>query len=294
MPELPEVETTVRDLDQEVRNRTFVDVWSDVPKLIKSPGGFDGLKKSLPGKKILSVKRRGKNILFELSKGCVLLIHQKLTGHLLYGNWARVGEAWVVQAQGNLSDPINKYIHLVLFLDNGRQIALSDLRKFAKAGLWKASDLYELKEIKELGPEPLETSFSFEKFQAAVGAKTGKIKQVLMDQTAVAGIGNIYSDEILWAAKVRPDRPVKSLGAKEWRAIFDNTLRILAEAIKLRGTTVLSNVEEYRGIGGQRGRYQEKLKVYRRTGADCGACGGIVERVKVGGRSWHFCPKCQK
>ncbi len=294
MPELPEVETTVHDLDQEVRGRTFVGVWTDFAKMIKSPNGFPEFKNNLFEKTILFVKRRGKNILFELSGGYILLVHQKLTGHLLYGNWVQDRNNWVSKDYGELADPINKYIHLVLFLDNGKQIALSDLRKFAKVGLWKAAALYESKEIKELGPEPMEEGFSFKKFKEALGAKKGKIKLVLMDQTVIAGIGNIYSDEILYASKVHPARLVQSLSEKELKAIYRNTQRILAEAIKLRGTTVVSNVEEYRGIGGQRGRYQEKLNVYRLNGKECRVCGEKVERIKANGRSWHFCPKCQK
>jgi len=293
MPELPEVETTVRDLNQEVRNRTFVDVWTDFEKMIKSPGGFAEFKKNLRGKIILSVRRRGKNILFELTDGYTLLVHQKLTGHLLYGNWVYDGKSWISPAKGDLADPMNRYIHLVLSLDNKKQIALSDLRKFAKTGLWKTVDLFETKDIKELGPEPLDPGFSFEKFREAIGAKKGKIKQVLMDQSAVVGIGNIYSDEILWASRIHPARPVQSLGRKELKAIYENSLRILAEAVKLRGTTVISNTEEYRGIGGRRGKYQEKLNVYRLNGTPCPACGRKVERVKVNQRSWHFCSKCQ-
>lgn len=294
MPELPEVETTVRALDQEVRNRTFIDVWTDFEKMIKSPGGFKEFRNNLSGRAITSVRRRGKNILFELSGGYVLLVHQKLTGHLLYGNWIYDGKNWVSAVKGDLADPINQYIHLVFSLDNGKQIALSDLRKFAKAGLWKAADFYETKEIKELGQEPMDPGFIFAKFLEALGSKKGKIKQVLMDQGAIVGIGNIYSDEILWSSRIHPARPLKSLGKKELKTIYDNTLRILAEAIKLRGTTVVSNAEEYRGIGGRRGRYQEKLNVYRLDGTPCRACGKKLERIKENGRSWHFCPNCQK
>lgn len=294
MPELPEVETTVRDLDKEVRNRTFIGVWTDFEKMIKSPTSFKEFKKNLCGKTVISVKRRGKNILFMLSNGYVLLVHQKLTGHLLYGNWLYAKKNWVSAGKGCLADPINQYIHLVFCLDNGKQIVLSDLRKFAKTGLWKETDFYKLKDINGLGPEPLDQDFTFKIFRRALDAKKGKIKQVLMDQTAIAGIGNIYSDEILWASKIHPARPVQSLSAKELKAVYANTLTILTEAIKLRGTTVVSNAEEYRGIGGQRGQYQHKLNVYRRNGSPCPTCGCKVERVKANGRSWHFCLKCQK
>jgi formamidopyrimidine-DNA glycosylase len=294
MPELPEVETTVNDLNQKVRNRTFVDVWTDFEKMIKKPPGFEKFKRDIQGKTILKVRRRAKNILFDLSQDMVLLVHQKLTGHFLYGRWKFEGGIWRSELKGNLAAPINRFIHLVFFLDNGDQIALSDLRKFAKAELWSAKELEGSKEMRELGCEPMEEEFTFEKFKECLLSRRGKIKQILMDQNAIAGIGNIYSDEILWKAKVHPCSRLDSLDDEQLKAIYKSAKSILASAIKLRGTTVLSNVEEYRGVSGGRGGYQARLKVYRRDGLSCPVCGGKVERLKMNGRSWHFCPKCQK
>lgn len=294
MPELPEVETTVNDLNKKVRQRTFTGVWTDFEKMVKKPRDFEKFEQGIKGGKILKVCRRAKNILFDLSGGRVLLVHQKLTGHFLYGRWKREGGAWRSELGGDLASPINRFIHLVFFLDNGDQLALSDLRKFAKAELWDSKELQDSKEMKALGCEPMEPDFTFEKFQQCLSGRKGKIKQVLMDQGAIAGIGNIYSDEILWKARVHPCSQTSDLEDDQMKAIYKSAKTILASAIKLRGTTVLSNVEEYRGVAGGRGGYQARLKVYRRDGLPCFNCGGKVERLKAGGRSWHFCPNCQK
>src|SRR5581483_11845344 len=156
MPELPEVETTVQGLRVQVRHRTFVDVWTDWKKVVKKPTNFEIFKKEIIGKNIIRVWRRAKNVIFELSGNESLLVHQKMTGHLLVGRWHQEGGVWVADKEGPLQDRINGFIHLLFTLDNGEMIALSDMRKFAKAELWKTHDLLE--ELKKLGPEPLEKS----------------------------------------------------------------------------------------------------------------------------------------
>ncbi len=127
MPELPEVETIVRDLKTKVLGRTFVDVWTDFQRILKKPNSFEEFKKQIKGKKILSVWRRGKNIIFDLSKNLSLLIHQKLTGHLLYGTWDTKQGEWIVKEKGPLRDPVNRFTHLMFWLDNRKLLALSDL-----------------------------------------------------------------------------------------------------------------------------------------------------------------------
>ena len=165
MPELPEVETTIRDLRKKVLNRTFFDVWTDWKKVIKKPEDFKKFQKKIKGKKIKKIWRRGKNIIFELSQGYSLLIHQKLTGHLLYGKWDIKHRIWVAQDDNALKEKVNTYIHLMFFLDNGKMLALSDLRKFAKVELWKTEELKKSKEFRTLGLEPLEKRFDFKKFK---------------------------------------------------------------------------------------------------------------------------------
>jgi formamidopyrimidine-DNA glycosylase len=176
MPELPEVETTVRDLKKTVVGRIFVDVWTDAKKMIKKPKKFEDFKKELIGKEILDVKRRGKNILFFLSSGKILLIHQKLTGHLLFGIWKKEEGIWKSKIEGPLAeDPMNRFLHLIFFFKDGWQLALSDLRKFAKVEILTKEELE--KEIEKLGPEPLDKDFTFEKFKERILKKNkGKNK----------------------------------------------------------------------------------------------------------------------
>jgi len=289
MPELPEVETIVNDLKLKVLGRTFIDLWTDADGLIKRPKKFSDFKKGVAGEKIQSVRRRGKNIVFELSGGKAMLIHQKMTGHLLLGKWSKAAQGWKPEVFGPIADdPMNRFLHLIFWLDDGTMLALSDMRKFAKAELWGAKDLRESQET-DLGPEPLEPEFSFEKFKDRLKDKKGKIKQVLMDQEAIAGIGNIYSDEILFQAKVAPFRSVSSLSDEELKEIYKAAKEILKKAIKARG----ASVSDFRDLQGEKGGFQKLAKVYRREGEKCPECSAIIKREKMGGRSAHFCPNCQ-
>lgn len=309
MPELPEVETTVRDLRKKVLSRTFVDVWTDFEKMIKKPKSFVEFKKEIINKKILNVKRRAKFILFELSDDKILLIHQKLTGHLLLGKWQKQKSNWKSFKKNSLSEKINSYIHLLFSLDNGQMLALSDLRKFARIELGDAKELLNSKEFKSLGPEPLEKEFTFKKFteilknkKAAEGPlrlrseaseprqRRGKIKQVLMNPNVIAGIGNIYSDEILFQAKIHPFRLIPSLKEKELERIYQNIIKVLKKAIELKG----ESFSDWRTLEGKKGFFDDYRKVYQREGEKCCRCQSLILRKKIRGRSAHFCPNCQK
>ena len=287
MPELPEVEITVRGLNKKVLSRAFIDVWTDKNKIIKRPKSFKEFKKRIKGKKIQKIWRRGKNIIFELSGGFSLLIHQKLTGHLLVGIWNLESGIWKTKITGSLKEKVNRYIHLMFFLDNGKMLALSDLRKFAKVEFWGSDELKN--ELKKLGPEPLEKSFTFRKFKEILKNKKGKIKQILMNQEIIAGIGNIYSDETLWRAKVHPFKDVSELKGDELKKIYQSLREVLKEGIGLRG----ESISDYRDVEGEKGKFDEMRKIYRREGEKCSRCETIIKRVKIGGRSAHFCPKCQ-
>lgn len=290
MPELPEVETIVSDLNREVRNRTFLDVWTDADSLIKKDG-FRSFKKKLAGRKILGVRRRAKNVLIDLSGGWVLLIHQKISGHLLLGRWKLKDGKWVSEQEGPLaSDPMNGHLHLIFFLSDKRQMALSDLRKFAKVELRKREELESSEEYRGLGPEPLEKSFTFEKFKKLFERKKGKIKQILMDQNFISGIGNIYASEILFDAKIHPSEDASNLDVKDLRRIYGAIRKILSESIKLKG----DSFSDFRTLYGEKGRMQGAVKVYRKEGKRCPRCGGTIKRMKQGGRSSFFCPLCQR
>jgi len=290
MPELPEVETITKDLNQKVLNRTFIDVWTDTKKIIKKPKSFKDFKREIKGKKIKKIWRRGKNIIFELSKNYSLLIHQKLTGHLLYGKWNKKNGMWEPESNNFLKDKINTYLHLVFFLDNKKMLALSDLRKFAKVELWETEDLKKSKQLNELGPEPLEKGFTFFKFKEILKNKKGKIKQLLMDQKIIAGIGNIYSDEILWRSKIHPLKDVSKLNEEELEKIYQNIKKVLKKAIQLRG----ESFSDFRDLEGKKGFFDKERKVYQREGENCFQCQTKIRRIKMGGRSAYFCPFCQK
>jgi formamidopyrimidine-DNA glycosylase len=269
MPELPEVQTIVNDLNEQVLERTFLDVWTDEKKIIKK--SWDLFKKELRGRKIKNVYRKGKNIIFELSGDYSMLTHLKMTGHYLYDNW-------------NKDDKMNSFIHVKFFLDNNKILALSDLRKFAKVELKKTEEIK--KDLKRIGPDPFEINLN----QFKNRLKNGKIKQVLMNQELVSGIGNIYSDEILWEAKVHPEKKVKELSDKEFEDIYEFSKKVLKTALKARG----SSISDYRDLEGKKGYYGDLRKVYRREGEECLRCGSKIIRKMIGQRSAHFCPSCQK
>lgn len=289
MPELPEVETTVNELKEKVLKRTFLDIWTDAEKLIKKPS-FEKFKKSIIGKKIEEIERKGKLTLIKLNDNKAILIHQKLTGHLLAGKWKKQGKEWKPLGKGELRDPMNRFIHIIFFLDKDLMLALSDLRKFARIEFWDYDLLMKSKRIKELGIDPMDKSFTFLEFEKRIKDKSGKIKQVLMNQKLIAGIGNIYSDEILFYAGVKPSRRAKNLKKNELKKIYTGIKKILREAIKVKG----DSFSDYRRPDGSKGRFQDFSKVYRREGKKCFKCNSIILREKIGGRSAHYCPKCQK
>lgn len=290
MPELPEAQTTVSGLQKKVLNRTFIDVWSDWEKIVKKPKNFGLFKKTLKGRKIKKIWRRAKNVIFDLSDGYSLLIHQKMTGHLMVGKWQMADGRWRPVERGPLEEKINTFLHLVFFLNGGEMIALSDLRKFAKAELWETKKLVNSKEFKELGPEPLERGFTFEKFKECLKNSKGKIKQVLMDPKIIAGIGNIYANEALWRAKIHPEKSALKLNEKELKLLYGAIKRVLAMGVKLGG----ESFSDYRNVEGRKGRFDGERRAYQREGKPCFRCKTKIQRLKFGGRSAFFCSNCQK
>jgi formamidopyrimidine-DNA glycosylase len=306
MPELPEVHTTATHLDRMVRNRTIKDVWTDWPKYFRAPKGEGKFRKMVLGRKILSVRRKGKNILFRLSGGYVMLAHQKMTGHFLVGRWREVskneknleevwlGQKWVpVEHKGPLGDDRNRFIRLIFFLSGGEMLALSDLRRFAKIMLGSEREIMDLPELRELGPEPIDPKFTLKEFIKIFRSLAGRkltIKQALLDQRFVSGVGNIYADEALWQAKLHPLRPAGKLKDAELSNLYEALRLVLKKAIKSRG----SSVDDYRDPSGRPGVYQNAHEVYHREGKPCRRCGTKIKRLKIGQRSAHFCPRCQK
>ncbi len=278
MPELPEVENTVIGLREKVLNKKIRDFWTDTPNIIKSP--IDFFKKEIKGKRIEDIKRKGKNIIFLLSSGKYILLHLKMTGHPLIGEWKLKDSKWVSEEEA-MNDPMNQFIRVIFFLED-TMMALSDLRKFAKIELFKEEPSLNL------GTDAMEISFN--DFLKAITSKKGKIKQVLMNQEVISGIGNIYSDEILWESKINPFLNTKDLTKEEIKRVFKSMKEILKLSIKLKG----DSMSDYRLVNGKKGNFQNKHKVYRREKKECFTCKGIIKRAKIGGRSAHYCPFCQK
>lgn len=308
MPELPEVETTRRGLSKEIVGLRILDLWTDLATKDKRKNDtiadvkyFPFFKKEITGKKIISVRRRAKNILINLSGGPAkdgvkktILIHMKMTGHLLYGKYKFIKKEnkWEPIINGPLQDPYNRFIHAVFSFSNKRQLAFSDARKFGKITLIDVKNSNE-KHLRGLGLEPLDKDFDLKKFKGRLGKKpNGKIKTVLMDQSVIAGIGNIYSDEILWRAGVHPKRKVSSLKERELRLIFQATKELLKRGIDFGG----DSMSDYRNIYGLPGKFQLHHMAYRRTGEKCRekSCRGVIMREIINNRSAHFCSQHQK
>ena len=290
MPELPEVENTVRSLNKLIVGNYIKDVWTNAPKLVRK-GSFQELKKGMIKRKIQSVERRAKNIIILLDEDYALLVHLKMTGHFLIGKWRiqknKNQEEAIPCSDGILSEKVNGYIHFIFYLDDGRELALSDLREFAKIVFGKKEEIYKEEGIYNAGTEALE--IEIDEFCIIISSSSKNIKTLLMDQRKIAGIGNIYSDDILFQAKIHPLRKASSLTNQEINNLYSAMRDILSLAVRLGGTSI----SDFRNIRGEKGTYGERRLVYRRDGKPCFVCGTLIKRIKIGGRSARFCPLCQ-
>jgi formamidopyrimidine-DNA glycosylase len=300
MPELPEVHTTTEGLKKKVLNLEISFVWTDYFKkttdkkfdTIKNKSFFTKFKKELVGQKIIKCERRGKNILIHLTNNKTILIHMKMTGHLMYGKYIFKKDKWFAVEDGPLKDPFNQFIHFLIQFSNGKSLAFSDMRKFAKVTLFETEKRSDHKDLKILGPEPTEKTFDWKKLkERLLSKKQFPIKKALMDQTVLSGIGNIYSDEILWASSISPFKKAGDLKDSDFKNIYKNMIIILNKSIELGG----DSMSDYRNIDGLRGGFQNVHNVYRKHKSIClkKSCGGTIERAVIGGRSCHFCNKHQ-
>ena len=305
MPELPEVQTTVNGLKRHVVGLIIKDVWTDYRSIshvgkdnIKDKVFFNSFKNKVVGKKITGASRRGKNILIQLSSGATILIHMKMTGHIMHGRYVfnkkRKYDQWqAAEKDGPLADPFNRHIRLVFSLSDKKQLVLSDMRRFAKVTLIESKDPKESPHLKDLGPEPLEKSFTYSVFKKQIMKRLrGRIKNVLMDQNLIAGIGNIYSDEALFRANIHPESKPAKIPEKNLKLLYHAIKIVLKKGLDFGG----DSTSDYRNIKGERGKFQSQHLVYRRKGEKCSkhGCGGKIIRKVVGGRSAHFCSKHQK
>lgn len=274
MPELPEVETVRRGLFTALVGQKIVEVEELRPQSIGFPTPAD-FEQSLRGHAVLDVSRRGKYLLIHLDRGAHLGVHLRMSGRLLV----------TLPEQ-----PLGNHVRVRIFLDQGLELRFEDMRVFGR--LWyvppgkAAEDI--ITGLKHLGPEPLD-NFSGKDLADRLKKRTQPIKTSLLDQRVVAGIGNIYADESLFGARINPLRPAQSLTLKELDTLATVIQSTLRRAIALGGST-LRDYTDSRGINGN---YQEEAWVYARKGAPCRVCGTLVERIRLAGRSTHFCPRCQ-
>ena len=253
---------------------------------------MDKFKREVKGRKILRAHRRAKYIMMDLSGDKTLIIHQKISGHLLYGKWKVSGKKVEPAMEGPIkSDPYNRFIRFILYLSNGYMLGLSDVRRFGKVFLGDTDKIENINEIGKLGPEPLDPKFMLAKFKELMCRKRGVIKKVLMDPFVIVGIGNIYSDEILWYSGVHPLRRVEKLTDKELALIYKNIKFVLKKAIGAKG----DSQQDYRTLEGKFGTYQNMQKAYQLTGEKCQKHdGGIIKRIVINARSAHFCSVHQR
>ena len=286
MPELPEVETIVGELKRAIVGAVILDAVFSRPKLIKVIS-YPTFRKTIKGRKIQKIERRAKYILIHLSAGKTLILHLGMTGRLLLHPEKEKGQ--VVNLKTQKKEP-DRFIRGQFFLNKNRVLDFSDLRLFGRVYLVDTKTLLQKEPIKKLGIDPLSKSFTHSLFAEQLGRRKGKVKTILMDQTFLAGIGNIYSDEILFEAKIHPLSPVQNLKPVQTKALYSAIKNILKKGVKYRGTSD----SDYFDLKGETGNFQKHLRVYRQTGKPCFRCRGKVERLKIAGRSAHFCPICQK
>lgn len=306
MPELPEVHTTVTGLEKLLPGLSITDVWSDMwstsklaKNTIKDRTYFSYFKKYALVSKVMSITRRAKHILINLENGFTIIIHMKMTGHLMYGiyrhNKQYNGREWSwipVEKESPLHDPYNRHIRVVFTLSNKHHLVFCDSRKFGTIVVEKTDTLHT-ERFSHLGPEPLETSFTLSHFkERLMKSPTRAIKTVLMDQSIIAGIGNIYSDEMLHRAHIMPTRTAQSLTSEELSLLFKKMKKVLIQGIDFGG----DSTSDYRNVEGARGAFHSNHLVYLRTKGKCLTknCKGIIEKKTIGGRSAHYCKTCQR
>ena len=299
MPELPEVETVARDLQRWVAGAQIADVDVRWHRTIRHPQPPERFAAELRGAVVSRVGRRAKSVLLHLADGRVITVALRMTGALM------------VAAPGT---PDDRYARVVFRLADGRELRYRDVRKFGRIGLFEGGSLRLRRRAKRAashrrravlrepraayrvgdvfakhGPEPLSPSFSARRLADRLKGRSARLKTLLLDQSFVAGIGNIYADEALWLARLNPLRAADTLSPEEVRRLHRSIRKVLRQGITNRG----ASFSDYVGADGEPGENAERLAVYRRTGAPCLRCGRPIQRLVIGQRSTHFCPHCQ-
>lgn len=274
MPELPEVETYIRELAPELTGRTITAARISWTRTIAEPMAEE-FPARIAGLRFDSFNRRGKYMLLGMHDGSTLIVHLRMTGKLLI--------------LPNTTEP-NKHTHVVMELDDGRALHYNDPRKFGR--IWLVPDHATV--LAKLGPEPLGDEFDAAEFAARLAGRNATIKALLLDQSVVAGVGNIYADESLFRAGIHPARPGGMLTQDEILRLRATIREVLQAGIERRGSSLGgSSLQNYLRPGGMPGDFQNEFFVFRRTGEPCLKCGTPIERIVIAQRSTHFCPHCQ-
>lgn len=273
MPELPEVESIRLTLAKNTLGRKILDVKVFWPSAAVSLPETD-FAEMVKERSIESIDRRGKYLLINLSKGLTMITHFRMTGRLIY----------YPEKQS-----VDKHTHIVFYLDEG-EMHYSDIRKFGRIQLVPTREANEVSSLAKLGPEPLDESFAFDKLGQRLAQRKSTIKAALLDQKVIAGLGNIYVDEALFRAGIKPGRHTNTLKVSEIILLYNSIYETLKEGIKAGGTSF----RDYRDADGNKGLFQESLMVYGRGGQQCKECGEQLIKEKIAGRTTVYCPNCQK
>jgi formamidopyrimidine-DNA glycosylase len=278
--ELPEVEVVRRDLEKDVVGRKVTEAEvrpsKNAMRVIRRHGKRREFTDRLVGRKFTKAERRCKYVLLHLDNADVLIVHFGMSGQFVRGN-KRV--------------PLPPHTHVVMTFQQGGDLRFVDPRTFGEMFVTAADELGKVKELQHIAIDPLDHVFTWNAFGAALAERAAKMKQLLMDQKFISGLGNIYSDEVLFAAGLRYDRLSDSLSSQEVRRLYRAMQEVLQDAIRFRGTTL--DDEAYLDLFGKPGEFQNELKVYGRTGLPCRRCRTPIQAVRISGRNAYFCPQCQ-
>lgn len=273
MPELPEVETVRKQLLNHLKNKTIKSI-NIIHNNVFENQDINKIKEEIKNQTISDIKRRGKWLIFELDN-YNLLSHLRMEGKYLYRN---------------INDEINKHELIIFNIDDAFELRYKDTRKFGKMYLIKKEDLEKNSPLTKLGLEPWDKKLTTEYLKEKLKNKSLPIKTILLDQTIITGIGNIYANEILFLSKINPHKKSKELNNKELESIIENTKKVLEKAIEEGGTTIRSYTSEE----GVSGKFQNNLLVHKRENEKCPNCNTPISNDKIGGRSTYYCKKCQK
>ena len=289
MPELPEVEVVKRSLERNLLNLTIKKVKINDAKLRYRVNKYEISK--LIGKRINKIQRRSKFLIFELDQKLLMLVHLGMTGKFFYINEKQKKFKTSFYYQVNNKKDY-KYDRVIFFLQNGRKLIYNDVRKFGFIKLLKSPKYNDCSHLKNLGPEPLEKNYNFKYLKKYISGRKRTIKDILMDQKCISGLGNIYVNEILFQSKIRPTRKVKNLKKREIFQIIINTKKILNKSIQLGG----SSIKDFSSNNGQKGAYQQHFRVYGRKGEKCSNvdCNDQIKKIVIANRATFFCKRCQK